>query len=191
MRNHNPGKVLLPTLSTCVSTSNLLSLFYYPPYVTTSSKTSRERKKRSQAIPWPTCLLLTFYLPLLRKELSAHVTMKRSRSAPNFHKLDNDLIKKTKVNELFSIVGSLQDQMTSLVEMIKKQNVERTPTVTKGSNSKEEGINSENKIPNEENTTKEALASHLLSKEYPANWKRPKSPQYKGSTDPIDHVQSS
>lgn len=59
----------------------------------------------------------------------------------------------------------------------------------KESSSKEDGINSENVILNLESTmAKEALAKNLLDKEYPTGWKRPKLPQYKGESDPIDHI---
>lgn len=55
-------------------------------------------------------------------------------------------------------------------------------------NSKEDGLNSENITPNIVSSTNEALAPHLLSKEYPPNWKRPKLPQFKGYSDPIDRI---
>lgn len=121
-------------------------------------------------------------------EKETQTTMKRSRSASSLCKLENDLSIKIKMCELYSIVGSLQEQMASLVEIIKKQNSEKTKANIEVLSSKEDGINSEKASLGIENPTKEALAIHLLNKEYPTNWKRPKLHQYKGNSDPVDHI---
>lgn len=79
-------------------------------------------------------------------------------------------------------VETLQDLVTSLIQVIKNQ------TDKNLSNVKPLGIN-QNKTPvTVDSFTKEALAPYLLSKEYPKKWVRPKLPQYKGDSDPLDHI---
>lgn len=116
------------------------------------------------------------------KNQNTQPIIKRCRSDSSLSKFDNDILKKAKLEELYEIMGSFQEQISSLVNVVKKQqNSEKTTIKT----SKEESVNVEDIIPD---INKEALVSHLLSKEYSSSWKRPKLPQYKGNSDPMDHI---